>query len=145
MQQPSSYDLESALAGGYPAWTALIDAISQQIGGIEQVWAFASKSTGWGLRLRVDQRVILYMTPGVGQFTAGFVLGEKAVERAELASLPKDLLAAIAAAPRYAEGRGVRVRVTEVSQVAGLATLAIVKNETAAPARRRGSTVDAPP
>jgi hypothetical protein len=46
------------------------------------------------------------MTPQKGRFLASFALGEKAVLAARAAGLPAALLAAVDAAPRYAEGRG---------------------------------------
>ncbi len=43
---------------------------------------FTAASTGWGLRVRYKERVILYMTPQQNQFLVSIVLGEKAVAAA---------------------------------------------------------------
>ena len=40
---------------------------------------FTSANTGWGLRLKRNDRVILYMTPREDHFLVSFALGEKAV------------------------------------------------------------------
>ncbi len=53
--------------------------------------------------------MILYLIPQAGQFLVGIVLGGKAVDAAQNAGLPAAVLAAIAAAPRYAEGTGLRL------------------------------------
>jgi hypothetical protein len=69
------------------------------------------------------------MTPQIGKFLVSFALGERAVAAAKLGKLPPTLLEAIDAAPRYAEGRGVRIEVSSRRQVAGLALLAEIKSE----------------
>jgi hypothetical protein len=69
------------------------------------------------------------MTPQTGKFLASFALGEKAVAAAKLIKLSSDLLATIEAAPRYAEGRGVRIEVSSKRQVPDLAILARIKSE----------------
>lgn len=68
------------------------------------------------------------MTPCDGHFLASFALGEKAVKEAHAAKLPKTLLSAIDAAPRYAEGRGLRIQVKQSRQVPSLAALAEIKH-----------------
>src|SRR5512140_1473741 len=102
---PTDEDLEAKLGAAHAAWGQLIDLVSTRIPQVTTVWGFTSKSTGWGLRLRHKDRVLLYMTPGEGHFLVSFALGERAVQEARAAKLPKALLAAIDAAPRYAEGR----------------------------------------
>lgn len=127
--EPTDDDVRTVLGKTYEVWTLLIDSVAEQIGPVSETWGFASKSTGWGLRLRQKDRVIVYMTPQNGKFLVSFALGEKAVAAAKLVSLPAKLLEAIDAAPRYAEGRGVRMEVSNKRQVAALATLAKIKSE----------------
>lgn len=127
--EPTEEDLRDALGKSYEVWTRLIDAVAEHIGPISPTWGFTSKSTGWGLRLRKKDRIILYMTPQTDKFLASFALGEKAVAAAKLINLSSDLLAAIDAAPRYAEGRGVRIEVSSKRQVPDLAILAKIKCE----------------
>ena len=109
--------------------TGLIAAVEKEVGSISMVWGFTAKSTGWGLRLRRGDRVLLYMTPQPGRFLVSFALGETAVAAARAAKLGEALLEAIAAAPRYAEGRGVRIEVSKRDQVRALAALAGIKLE----------------
>jgi hypothetical protein len=125
--EPSDKDLRDVLGKAYGVWTQLIDAVAGRIGPITQGWGFTSKSTGWGLRLRKKDRVIVYMTPQPGKFLVSFALGEKAVAAAKLIELSPALLEAIDNAPRYAEGRGVRIEVSGKSQVRDLAVLAEIK------------------
>jgi len=127
--QPTDKDLRSVLGKAYTAWVRLIELVSDRIPPISQVWGFTSASTGWGLRLKRRDRVILYMTPREGHFLVSFALGEKAVAAAPAHKLPTAVLNTIESAPKYAEGRGVRLEVRHVREVAPLATLAEIKNK----------------
>lgn len=126
---PTDAELRAVLGKAYGVWTRLLSSVGEQVSPLNELWGFTSASTGWGLRVRCGDRVILYMTPQEGRFLASLALGEKAVEKARGVKLPAALLAAIDGAPKYAEGRGVRVEVTSARQVAGLARLARIKHE----------------
>ena len=127
--QPTDDDLRSVLGKAYTAWVRLIELVSNRVAPISQVWGFTSPSTGWGLRLKRNDRVILYMTPRDDHFFVSFALGEKAIAAARTHKLPASVLAAIESAPKYAEGRGVRLEVRQAREVAALATLAEIKNK----------------
>ena len=124
---PTDADLRTVLGRAYRSWDTLLARVREHISPIAEVWAYTNTSTGWGLRLRHKERVILYMTPQQGQFLVSFVLGEKAVAAAQATRLPAAIRDAIAAAPRYAEGRGVRVVVRSARQISGLVALAEIK------------------
>lgn len=140
-REPTERQLREALGKSHAVWTALIAAVGKHVRPLSPVWGFATKSTGWGIRLRHGDRVILYMTPQKGRFLVSFALGEKAVAAARAAKLPAAILEAIDAAPRYAEGRGVRIEVSKRDPIPALAALARIKVEPGAPAGRtpRGS------
>lgn len=125
---PTEEDLRSTLGASHAAWARLKTLVSERIPPVNELWGFTGKSTGWGLRLRHGERVILYMTPGQGRFLVSFVLGEKAVTSAREADLPGWLLSAIDAAPRRAEGRGFRLQIEDAAQVPALAALAELKH-----------------
>jgi hypothetical protein len=78
--------------------------------------------------------VILYLTPQRGAFLVGLVLGERAAQSAEAGSLPPLALAALRGAPKYAEGRGIRLSVT--SRATLEAVRALIAFKLPAPASR---------
>ena len=127
--QPSDADVAAELETATDAWDALRSGVVAALGDVRFEWGFTAKSAGWGQRARAGSggRVILYLTPRRGSFLASFVLGENAAAAARAARLPDALLAAIEAAPRYAEGRGVRLEVRDVADVPGLVRLAEIK------------------
>ena len=127
--QPTDKDLRFVLGKAYTAWVRLIELVSDRIGSISQVWGFTGASAGWGLRLKRNDRIILYMAPRADHFLVSFALGEKAVVAARAHKLPNPVLKAIESAPKYAEGRGVRLEVRQARDIAALATLAEIKNE----------------
>jgi hypothetical protein len=128
-KQPDDTALRGALGKSHAAWTRLIELVEARIGPVAQVWGFTSASTGWGLRLKRGDRIIVYMTPRSGSFLVSLALGEKAAQAALASALPAPVLAAIEKAPRYAEGRGVRMEVRLVREAAPLALLAQIKND----------------
>jgi hypothetical protein len=70
---------------------------------------------------------VVYLTPRRGHFLASCALGEKASTAAKQASLPAPILSIIDDAPKYAEGRGVRIPVRTARDLAGVVTLAAIK------------------
>ncbi len=123
---PADSEIAQALGRSGPAWVWLKDAVISEHGLVED-WGFAGPKFGWSLRLRKGKRVIVYMTPCARHFLASFVLGEKACSAAREAALPEFILTVIAAAPKYAEGRGFRIPVTTLKQARALAELAAIK------------------
>ena len=90
-------------------------------------WGFTSKSTGWGMRIKHKERVILYLTPCEGYFLASFALGDKAVKAAQESNLPKKILKIIEGSKRYAEGTGVRLEIRSMSDGRIVEKLAAIK------------------
>lgn len=126
--KPTDEDLRAVLGKAHEAWARLIELVTARIDQILPVWGFTSQVTGWGLRLKRKGRVVLYMTPRRGHFLVSFALGEKAVTAAHERKLSASLLKEIDAAPKYPEGRGVRLEVRHVREASGLATLAEIKH-----------------
>lgn len=124
---PTTEDLRSVLGKAYASWARLLDLVAERVDPVSHVWKFTSSSTGWGLRVVRRDRVILYMTPQPNQFLVSFALGEKAVAAARAARLSATVLKAIDDAPRYPEGRGVRIVVKSSGPLTSLARLAQIK------------------
>jgi hypothetical protein len=126
-KQPQEEDLQATLGSAYPQWDELKKLIAVKYAPVSIEWGFSGKSTGWGLRLKHDNRAILYMTPCKGYFLASFALGEKAVKAAHESDLPASVLAVIDGAKKYAEGRGVRLEVRTAADISNIKKLAVIK------------------
>lgn len=90
-------------------------------------WSFSSPKTGWGLRIKRNERTVLSMIPTQDHFIASFALGEKAVQAAHHSDLPDSVLTVIDNAPKYAEGRGVKLHVRSLQDVDNAEKLAVIK------------------
>lgn len=124
---PSDGALQTALGATTGLWGELIRRIALRFPPLEEVWGYSSKSSGWGLRLKHRERTVLYMTPCKDYFLASFALGEKAVKAAQDSRLPRAVLNVIDRAPRYAEGRGVRLEIRKTRDLAAVETIAVAK------------------
>lgn len=114
---PSAAELTRALGGSARLWFRLVAEVAREHGPIVEQWNHAGARFGWSLRLRRRDRVVLYLTPQSKGFMAGVLVGEKAAKAARERGLPAAALRLLEAAPRYAEGRGVRVSVRTLKEV----------------------------
>ena len=94
-----------------------------------QEWNSYSKKAGWSLRLKRKDRVIVYLSPHCGCFTASFALGDKAVQVAKRSGLSPQVIKIINEAKRYAEGAAVRIEVKAAKDVTSVIRIAIAKLE----------------
>jgi len=83
--------------------------------------------TGWMLVPKRKARTVCYLFPAKDHFTAGFVMGQKAVEAMRQRTLPKRIIAAMEEAKPYAEGRGFYVECSKPSDLKHLLTLLEIK------------------
>jgi hypothetical protein len=124
---PHDDELAAMLGSTFVLWNRLKRLIASRFAPLSAEWGFSSKKTGWGLRLKMEKRTILYMTPCEGYFLASFALGEKAVKAAHESDLPASILEVIDSAKKYAEGRGVRLEVRSAENVRNVEKLAVIK------------------
>lgn len=124
---PSTEALDEMLGRPSAHWHSLIADLQSKYGPLGEEWNFAGKSFGWSFRLKQPKRVFVYLTPGHGQFLASFVLGEKAWTEALAGRLPVSIVELLEAAPKYAEGRGVRIPVRTKSDADAIRKLAAIK------------------
>jgi len=125
--QPEDSDLVEALAETQRYWDDLKSILAENFQPLAADWGFSGKKWGWSLRIKQKARTILYMTPRSGHFVVGFALGQKAVDAAHATDLPRSVLELIDAAPKFAEGRGVRLEVRTEDDQRSVVRLADVK------------------
>ena len=124
--QPDEQALAQMLGRTSVLWNELKQTLQSRHGPLLEQWGFAGKAYGWSLALKEKKRALAYMTPCRAHFLVSFALGEKACRAAHESGLAPDVLALIDAAPRYAEGRGLRMPVRsrkdarEVEQIAAI-------------------------
>lgn len=124
---PDEDALAATLGAAYELWNTLRGRLASGWHPYAELWGYTSKSTGWGLRVKRGERVIVYLTPRHGEFLASFALGEKAVLDAQARGLPSAVVELIDGARRYAEGRAVRLTVTSAADIDVVEKLAAAK------------------
>jgi Protein of unknown function (DUF3788) len=124
---PEDRALEEMLGRTSSLWVRLKNDLQEAHGPLIEEWNFSGKAYGWSFRLKQKKRTIVYMTPCRAYFLASFALGEKACRAAHSAGLPAPVLAVIEGAPKYAEGRGVRIPVRTRRDVDRVESLAAIK------------------
>ncbi|HEX6810387.1 MAG TPA: DUF3788 family protein [Planctomycetota bacterium] len=125
--RPTDRSLAGVLGRSHAAWTRLRTALQAAHGPMVEQWHFAGKAFGWSFRLRQGKRVLVYLLPCRSSFLASFALGEKACLAARTSGIPAPVLALIEAAPRYAEGRGVRIPVRTQKDVDAVLRIAALE------------------
>jgi hypothetical protein len=128
-RKPGGEDLKKVMGRVCKHWMAVIEKAEGDYPPLEQTWGFSGTAWGWALRLKQKTRTIMYLTPCKGYFIAGFALGEKAVRAAKEAGLDESTLSVIDRAPRYAEGRTVRIEVRRKRDREQVMKLAAIKME----------------
>lgn len=124
---PEESDLAAALGEAKPLWDRLLAELAERQGATAHEWKSYSTKHGWSLRVMRGKRTIVWLTPRQGSYGATFILGEKAVQAAVEQALSAKLLRLIEEAPRYPEGRGVRLSVRGARDVPGVMKLAAIK------------------
>jgi hypothetical protein len=109
--QPDDTAIAEVLGPASSLWPELRAAMQAAHGPLVEEWNYSGKAYGWSLRLKRKTRTLVYMTPCRNYFLASLALGEKACRAAHDGGIAPAMLAIIDAAPKYAEGRGVRIEV----------------------------------
>ncbi len=126
-EQPTDADLVAALGPAKAAWDRLLSELNEKHGVNRHEWKCYSAKWGWSLHAVRKKRTILWLGPSAGAFTVLFILGAKAMEAARRADLPVRVTRAMAEAPKYPEGFGVRLSVKSLAGLGGRVDLAAVK------------------
>lgn len=126
-QQPAAGDLQKMLGRTAGHWEDLRTHLAAAYAPLDETWQYPGAKWGWSLRLRRKKRTVLHLTPREGHFLVGLALGEKAVAAAKDRSLPESVLTLIDQAPKYAEGRGVRMEIRTKKDREAAKQLAAIK------------------
>ena len=126
-QKPTEKEICAALGSSAEVWTQLVHWFAEREGVAVQEWKSVSPKYGWSLRLKLKARTIVHMAPCRDCFQVAFILGDRAVKAALHSDLPKSLAQAIADAPRYAEGTGIRLVIRKADELGAVRKLAAIK------------------
>jgi len=125
---PTEDEIAAVLGPVAPLWSRLIEEVTTEAGKVTQEWkGIYVNKYGWSLRLKRKGRNLVYMAPCNGCFKVAILLNDKAVNAAKATTLPKKVANALATAPHYPEGTGVRLNVYDDSDLPPIRKLAQIK------------------
>lgn len=125
---PDDATLALALGATAPVWQAVQEYVLAQRPSIVPEWSYPGKKYGWSLRLKDKKRVVVYLLPQPSSFQLSIVYGAKATDAAlESSDIPQEIKQLITDAPVYAEGRGIRIQVTDAQWLPALQALVRIK------------------
>src|ERR1035437_6273949 len=124
---PSDQDLSTELGPARDIWERVIASVVETVGAVEQEWKPSKASFGWMCLLKKKKRTLLYVTPEKDSVRVAIVLGEHAVGLALASGLPEDINTLIREARPYAEGRGIRLRLSSAEDLDVVRDLVAIK------------------
>jgi hypothetical protein len=124
---PSDVEVAAALGPAKAAWDQLLSDLAQELDVNVHEWKCHSPKWGWALRVKRKARTIVWLSPCEDGFNVLFILGDKAIQAARRSKLPKRIVEAIDAAPKYPEGTGIRLHVKTSREIGTLKKLAAIK------------------
>ncbi len=125
--KPTKEEIAAALGPAAALWDELLAWFAAEHGVDVQEWKSYSVKSGWSLQLKLKKRTIVHMAPYGDSFLVAYILGDKAVKAALGSNLPISHAKAIAEAPRYPEGTGIRIMIRNARDLAVIRRLAPFK------------------
>ena len=80
-------------------------------------WSYSGAKHGWSFRIKDKKRAIIYLLTRDSFFKVAFVFGQKATDAILTSRISDAIKSEIASARVYAEGRGIRIDVTDDSNL----------------------------
>lgn len=124
---PSVKDLKKALGDTFFVWEALAEYAKKAYPKAAEEWSYSGPKYGWNFKIKDKKRAILYLLPRDGFFKAAFVFGQKATDAIMRSDVSGIIKSEIQNAKVYAEGRGIRIAVTNDSITEDLKKLITIK------------------
>jgi len=126
---PDDSIVDAVLVDTKSLWDKLKAHVLENYQGINQIWKYYSKKSGWSLVFKIKDRTLFYFIPCDGYFKISLVFGEKAVKAAAQSSIPECIKDTIFAAIPYIEGKSFFVDVKNEKDLESLFVLLKIKNE----------------
>lgn len=124
---PTDNDLVNCLGATYELWAKLRDIIFEMYPMAKEEWNFPGKKYGWSFRIKDKKRAIIYLLPRDKYFKVAFVFGQKATMEILNSEISTDIKEDLEKAKVYAEGRGIRIEITDAKKLTDIKKLIQIK------------------
>lgn len=109
---PQESDLVEKLGESYSWWSEISDYVMVKCPLCKGEWNFPGNKYGWSYRIKDKKRAIIYLLPRKGFFKVAFVFGQKATDQIIASEISAEIKDQLMKAVKYAEGRGIRIDVS---------------------------------
>jgi hypothetical protein len=125
--QPTELDLKESYGNRYSYWVDLKNFIASNFGATTSEWKYYGEKSGWVQKLFLKKRNLLFFIPYRTYFLIGMVFGDKAFDEIKKSDLPDGIIREIKSARKYAEGRGMRIKVNSKKSAEHIKKLVKIK------------------
>lgn len=111
--KPTSELLAEKLGSTYKIWIQIENYVMDKYPAGLQEWYYPGKKFGWNYRIKDKKRAIIYFLPRDKYFKIAFSFGEKATAAVLNSDISSDIKTELEEARKYAEGRGIRIKIKD--------------------------------
>lgn len=134
----SEVDAPADLGAARLHWDALLRRLLADQPNVDILWKDYAGKSGRQCVIRLKDRNLAYLKPGIGFFVVSMAMSDKAVGCLAQSKLPQALVEEIASSRKYPEGRAARVRVDSAATFRIAATLLAIKSADVLGAKSKG-------
>jgi len=124
---PVDDDLIVALGSMYEMWQHLTGYVHLKYPAAIDLWNYSGDKYGWNFRIKDKKRAIVYLLPRDRFFKVAMVFGQKATDTIMHSQVAECIKSELASARVYAEGRGIRIDITDETLMNDLKILIDIK------------------
>ena len=125
--RPDEIMIRSALGTSHIHLEDLRRFVDAEIGETKEEWKYYGKKLGWTLKKFLKKRNLFFISIYEGYFRIAFVFGDKAVDQILDSGMGPSLKKELAEARKYAEGRGLSIRVDNAGSLDDVKELIRIK------------------
>jgi len=124
---PTDDDLKITLGNTYGMWQHLTGYVHFKYSAAVDMWNYSGDKYGWTFRIKDKKRAIVYLLPRDKFFKIALIFGQKATDAIMDSQVNSSIKSELASAKVYAEGRGIRIDITDETILNDLKTLIDIK------------------
>jgi len=124
---PTEVQLQEALGETHGCWQELVKHTLTLYSEATGQWHYSGEKFGWSYRISDKKRVIIYLLPRDQFFKVAFVFGPKATDAVLECQISESIKSELSAAKPYAEGRGIRIDITNATLLNDIKLLINIK------------------
>ena len=124
---PDQAALRTALMDTFQFWNSIENFTNSEYVCAVGEWHFSSAKFGWSYRIKDKKRTIVYLLPRDNFFKVAMVFGNKAYEEILKSPVSESIKTELENARVYAEGRGIRITISDDSLLKDIRILIKIK------------------